>query len=99
VTTLYTFAFRVSPLHYSLAVILSEENIRLIKNYDPAEVVLSTIKGELPWTYLMLKDVVIGYATGEELKTIDALLAEDKWRAALRLISRGYRFRPEEPEA
>lgn len=84
--------FRVSETQYSLYVILGKENLQRIAQYDPAEVTLDKL-GE-PFAKLTLKDVVIGYATDDEQQQVVGLCASGQVRQALRMISRGFRFRP-----
>ena len=95
--SLYTIPLQVSPLHYSLFVILTDENLERIKNYDPAEVVTKEIVKALgpPFDWLTLRDIVITYATADEVPVVDRLLTEKKVDEALKLLTRGYRFRPD----
>lgn len=88
---LYTIPFMVSATHFSLMIVLLQEGIDRIRAYDPAEVPLKEIP-PMPGT---LKDIIITYATPEEMQTVIQLTKAGKGFDALRLLTRGYRFRPE----
>jgi hypothetical protein len=96
--SLFTIPFQVRPLHYSVVVVLSDENIERIRHYDPAEIVSGDITRALgePWHWLTLRDVIVAYATTEELNTVTVLVKEGKATEALRLVTRGWQYRPHE---
>ena len=60
--------FIVSKTQYSIYVILGTDNLERIRQYDPAEITLDKM-GEL-YSGLQLKDVIIGYATDDEVQQV-----------------------------
>lgn len=86
--------FRINDAQYSLYVILGKDNLERIEQYDPAEVTLNKL-GE-SFASLTVKDVVILYATDAEAEQVVAMCAAGKVREALRMLSRGFRFRPDD---
>jgi len=90
---MFVIPVRISATQYSLAIVLQDDNITRIKAYDPAE--LSIRKMGAPWNTLSLKDIMILYATAEEEKRTFALMEAGDVRGALRLLSRGFKFRPD----
>lgn len=95
--SLYTIPFPVGPLHYSVIVVLSDENIERIRERDPVEVVTPEIAAVMgpEYAWRTLRDVVITYATADEMVTAAALIKDGKVREALQLLTRGYRYRPD----
>ena len=87
--------FQVGERSFSLFVILVEESIQRIKEYDPAEITLQ--KMGPPWNRMVIKDVIIAYATPAELIRIDALMKEQRYsvQSILKYLSRGWKFKPE----
>jgi hypothetical protein len=90
---MFIIPFQVSQTEYTLFIALDQENIDRIKNYDPAEVVKTNL-GQ-PWSGLALKDVIIGFATEEEKNKVMELWKAGQPQKALRLLSRGFKFRPD----
>jgi len=80
----------VDQKSYSLFVILEDSNIDRIKKYDPAEVTVDKIGSS--WSTLKIKDVVIMYASQEEVMEISQ---SRNPIALLRKLSRGFVYRPE----
>lgn len=85
--------FQVSSTEYSLFVILQDENLDRMRVYDPAEITISKLSSTV--SGLDLKDVIIGYATRPEAQEVVRLCVEGKIKEALRMLSRGWRYRPE----
>ena len=56
-----TIPLRLNQLSYILLVIIEDENLQRLKQYDPGEVVLSKLG--TPWTHLALESVQLAYAT------------------------------------
>ena len=84
----------INEREYSLFVILEEENIERIKQYDPAEATVSKLGP--PWTTLQLRDVVITYvAAGEEKDRFINMVQRGEINEALRMLSRGFAYRPD----
>jgi hypothetical protein len=85
--------FRVSDTQYSIFVVLSEENIRRIKTYDPAEVSIPKLPAE--WQALRLREVLIGWATPREIADLQACNDTEAVAAQLKKLTRGFAFRPQ----
>jgi hypothetical protein len=79
---------------YSITVVLENDNIDRMWKYDPASVVLASLGR--PWSELKLKDLVITYATEEEKGRVLEMCASGQVIDALRLLSRGFQFRPDQ---
>jgi hypothetical protein len=84
--------FQLNSAEYSMFVILEDDNIERIKAYDPAEVNVPKM-GD--WTRLKLRDVIITYATPQEVAEFTKLCTQDKALEAMRLLSRGFKYKPE----
>jgi hypothetical protein len=84
--------FQVNATEYCVFVVLQDDNLTRITAYDPAEVNVAKMPG--PWQRLKLSEVMIGYATDAEVAAVTELCQQDKAKEALRLLSRGFRYRP-----
>jgi tetratricopeptide (TPR) repeat protein len=76
----------------SLLIILEDDNIERIKQYDQAEVhweQLSAIAHMRPAT------IGIGYATAEEAAKLGNFARQGKFREAIQLVTRGFKYHPE----
>lgn len=86
--------FAIGATEYSVFIVLQDENIERIKDYDPAEVPnVSRLPSELQ--ELRLKDVLVGYATDEDVAFIERCAREGRPADGLRHLSRGFRYRPD----
>lgn len=96
--SLYTIPYRFDAKHFNVVVVLSERNIERIKERDPAEILTREIAQACgtAFTKLVLKDVIITYATPEEMRRVSQLLGAGMLQEALKLLTRGYRYRPDE---
>lgn len=74
-----------------LLVVLEDDNIERIKQYDPAEVKWS----DLPYWAVRPGVIGIGYATADEVRRIHEFAEAGKPEEAIKLVSRGWKFRPE----
>ncbi len=84
---------QVTAESFDIFVILEDDNLERMKAYDPAEVVKAHL-GK-PWEKLKLRNIMIGYATAEDLANFhDFVLAGDV-EAGLKWLSRGWAYRPE----
>jgi hypothetical protein len=83
----------VSEDYYDLFIILEEENIRRMKTYDPAELLTTN----LPVEFITRKvnNIVLMYATADDLKRVTAACAMNDVSGALRILSRGFQWRPD----
>lgn len=77
----------------NLVIVLGDDNLERIKQYDPVEVIWH----ELPWrvSSRFPHTIAVAYATREELELIERLAKDGKQEEALQLVTRGWRFRPE----
>lgn len=85
--------FRYDVVSYSVFVVLSDENLTRLREYDPAEVTVDKLGP--PWASMRLKDVIIAYATARELEALTHLRTDGEVRRALMDLSRGFKFRPD----
>jgi hypothetical protein len=85
--------FQINARQYSVYIGFDEEGLERMKAYDPGEVVVRD--WGLPFARLELKDIIIGYYTAKDFEDIQRLGAEGKGHEALRLLTRGWAFRPE----
>jgi hypothetical protein len=74
-----TIPFQVSATEYSVYIGLGDDNIERVRQYDPAEVVLSQL-GE-PFQRLKLKDIVVGYCSEDDFKKVGDLPCgtDERW--------------------
>ncbi len=86
-----TIPIRINATEYSIFVVLEDENLTRMRWYDPAEVVTSKM-GE--WAKLKVRDIIIGYGSADDIAEVHRLSAEGKGKEALRLLTRGWKFRP-----
>lgn len=83
---------QVNDLLYDLFVILEDENIERIKNYDPAEIVTQNMPK--PWRSMSIRNVILMRATSEEMIHITSLHNFDDVKAAIKNLSRGWKYKP-----
>lgn len=83
--------FSDNPRTYKLFVVLEDDGIERIKEFDPAQIQLP-----LPgFNDLVLERLFIGYANEEVKKQILDCVSSNAVGRALALLSSGSRFRPE----
>jgi hypothetical protein len=78
---------------FSLFVILNDENIERIREYDPGEVVLSQMPAK--WQRLKLKDIVLMFCPQEDVPKFIELVNKEGPQAGLKMLARGFRHRPD----
>jgi hypothetical protein len=78
----------------NLVIVLGDDNIQRIKQYDQAEIIWQ----ELPWKYSSRRPhtIAVAYATADEMQAIDGLAREGKQQEAIDLVTRGFQFRPDQ---
>ena len=84
---------QLTPDSYSLFVLLEDDNIERIKEYDPAEI--NIYKLTKPWSELKLLDVVVTYLAPADKDEFLRLCTMSNRREALKLVTRGFRYRPD----
>ena len=84
---------QVSTNEYSVFLVMGESNVQRIKEWDPA--VFSPLKLGHPWNSMKLRDVVIMYASPGEIELLDQVKSLEQLKDYLRLLSRGFKFRPD----
>jgi hypothetical protein len=94
---MFAIPMKVSATHYDLFLCLEDENIERIKAYDPAEV-LTSLMGE-PWNGMLVRGFIVTYAAPGELAEVTRLCNEGRAEAALRLLSRGWKYRPDQGDS
>jgi hypothetical protein len=65
-----------------------------MRQYDPAEVNIPKLGGY--WWRLKLRDVVLAYATAADWEHAKQLFDAGEGQAAMRYLSRGFRYRPDQ---
>lgn len=83
---------KINDREFDLFVILEEQNLARIRAYDPAEIVKSYLGP--PFDAMQIRNVMLAFASPEEVQDLPRRFSENP-RAALRWLSRGFRFRPE----
>ena len=83
---------RVSDTEMDIAIVLEDENIERIKDADPAEVVRHQMG---PYSGITIRNIVITYASPEDLKKIQPLVSKGDIAAILRYLSRNFKYRPD----
>lgn len=92
---MFAIPFQLNELEYSVFIILENENLERLKEYDPAELSVRKFIVHIP-PHLKLRDIIIGYATPTDLEKIKEMAqADEKPTKILQYLSRGFRFRPE----
>jgi len=86
--------FQLNDREYSVFVMLQDDNLERIRIYDPAEVQINKL-GER-FQKLKLKDVIIGYGTDDDQRKVLELCGAGQPREALKYLSRGFAFRPDQ---
>src|SRR5678816_3209342 len=90
---MFVIPFQLEAGRDSLWIVLEDENLDRIKEYDPAEVLTSKMPKQ--WRSSPVNSIVIAYATPEDRDEVFRLTREGDSATALRILSRGFRFRPE----
>lgn len=90
---------RVIPLErkdgtYTVFMILGDRGIERIKDHDPAE--LTLLKLGAPWNGKKLRDIIITYASPEEVKKLDAAAKTGDVVEVLKYLTRNWKFLPDE---
>jgi hypothetical protein len=81
--------------HVDLVIVLDEQGIERIKQYDPAEIPWSELPPDIslrgPAT------IAVAFCTAAEQKEIERMsLSDPDWKTkAIEMVSRGFKFRPE----
>ena len=90
---MYVIPNRVSATEYIVVVVLDRHSIDRILVRDPAEIGLH----ELPPMFREMKcrDIVITFGTDEDFKHVKELVAAGQVKDAFKLVTRGWKFRPE----
>lgn len=84
--------FQVGPDSCNVFVILEDDNIERMKQYDPAQVALA----KLPpvWQRLRVDTIIVGYANAQDLERVRSLMQTGEGASALSYLSRGFKFKP-----
>lgn len=84
--------FQTGPASYNIFVVLEDDNLARLREYDPAQLGLEKLPAK--WNALRLGTVIIGYATQHDIAQVHFLLHEGEVKRALELLSRGFVFDP-----
>jgi hypothetical protein len=85
---------RVSETEFGVFLILEKDNVERIKQYDPIELAIEKIGP--PYSALKMTFINILYATKEDLVVFHDLVKHGDLRAAIKHLSRGFKFKPSE---
>ena len=91
---MFCLPIQVSDNEYAVYVFLEDENLERMRAYDPAVVTTQAFGGR--FASLRCKEVVVGYATAEDLNIVMGMCSEGKVKDALRHLTRGFRYRPDQ---
>lgn len=83
----------LSDDYYDLFIIVEEENVLRMKAYDPPEI--TTLQLPVEFHSRKVNNIVLMYATEEDLVRVTAACDANDLQGALRILSRGYRWRPD----
>lgn len=86
--------FTVSTLEYNVMVILEPEHTERMQKADPAQIGLEQL-GQ-PWLSFNLKKIIITSPGAEDLKKVEELIARREVTEALKFLSRGFEYRPDQ---
>lgn len=84
--------FQVSDTHYSVVLVLQDDNIERIKSCDPAVFESGKVLVE-PFKSLKLADVMLAYASKED--TIRLQSVGEDFQAIMKILCRGWSHRPD----
>jgi hypothetical protein len=85
---------QTGPIHYDLLVVLEADNVARLKQYDPAEIIVSKLGG--PWAGLRLDRVRILYANADETRQLVSMHSrKDAVNFINKVLARGWKYRPE----
>jgi hypothetical protein len=94
---MYVIPFQFNNTEYSVLVILQDENLERMKQYDPAEVSIAKVLEQRPALQkLRLRHIHIGYGTESDMQECSRMISEGNLHGALALLSRGFRYRPQD---
>lgn len=74
-------------------IVMDSENIDRMKSYDPAEFELKKLGH--PWNTKRINQIVLMYATKEEMNEIIKCTSPKQVQKALNGLARGWKYRPE----
>lgn len=89
-----TIPLRISSNRAALLIVLEDDNLARIKEYDPASVELN--KMPVAFRDVRFTEIHVMYATPEEIQQVQELGADGKMDEALRILTRGWQYRPEQ---
>lgn len=95
---MFTIPFQISETEFSIMIVLQDENIERMKEYDPAELSLPLLSGPF-LNVLDLRDIIISYATADDYQKVTELCRRREPHKALKYLSRGFKFRPDKGDS
>lgn len=86
--------FKVARDEYSVFVILEDENLKRMKENDPAQLNIWKMPDE--YRRMKLRDVIISTPAPEDVAEAVLLIRSGKAGDALKYLSRGFAYKPKE---
>jgi len=86
--------FQINENEYNIFCALQIDNLERIQKYDPAQIQPHKLGKE--WDALKLNTVLIGFANNRDLQRVQAWVAAGQPDEALKYLSRGFEFKPEQ---
>lgn len=85
---------QVSDTHYDIVLVFDDKTIDRIKEYNPAEFKPANMAMPM-FEKLNINNISFAYATEAEIKRIIEFQMARDLRSILKLLSRGWKYRPE----
>ena len=88
-----TIPIQRSASEFDLYVVLEDENLKRIRDYDPCEIATSKL-GPI-WNAMRLRTVCLYFATADEIKVLTSIQDRTGVLKFIDCLARGFKFRPE----
>lgn len=88
-----TIPMQVSEEEYIFIIALPQESLDRLKQHDPAQ--LPVYKMGEPFNKLRIREIHIAYYDEQDDQKIRRLVAEYDIKGAIKVLTRGWKFRPE----
>ena len=89
---MHIIPFQTGPASYNVFVVIEDDNLARMREYDPAQFGLDRLPPE--WGARRLGMVIIGYPSPKDLAQVQFLLQAGEVGRALKFLTRGFKFDP-----